>query len=195
MEYKIVSQKRVFDGFYKMDELVFQHDLFAGGRSGDIKRELMVRPDAVCVLLFDPKLRRVVLVEQFRIAGITQPSPWLLEMVAGLIDTDESPEQVGRREAVEEAGLELGRMKQIAKYLPSPGGSNEQVYLFVAEVDSSHAGGVYGLDHEGEDIRVNVMSVADAWKQVLSGKMNNAAGIIAMQWLQMNIEDLVKEWS
>ncbi len=195
MKYQIVSRDRVFNGFYKMDKFVFTHDLFTGGTSPEITRELMIRPDAVCVLLFDPVLDQVVLVEQFRIGGLSQDNPWLLELVAGLIDKDESPEEVGRREAVEEAGIELGRMKQISKYLPSPGGSNEEVYLFIAEVDSSNAGGVFGLEHEGEDIRVAVMSVDDAWHQVQKGRMNNAAGIMAMQWLQLNYDQIKQEWS
>src|SRR5690554_7851398 len=46
----------------------------------------------------------LVLVEQFRIGALDKsPVPWLLEIVAGLIDTDEEPAEVARREAREEA--------------------------------------------------------------------------------------------
>jgi len=194
MDYKIVQRQRVFDGFYKMDEFVVQHEKFAGGWGPNITRELMVRPDAVVVLLFDPKTSNVVLVEQFRVGGLKEPNPWLMEMVAGLIDKDESPEEVGRREAVEEAGAELGRMELICEYLPSPGGSDERVYLYVAEVESQGLGGIHGLDEEGEDIKVHVMPFEEAWRLVQTGRINNAAGIIAMQWLKMNQDRLRQEW-
>ena len=195
MEFKIINRERVFDGFYKMDRFRVQHELFKGGTSPEIVREVMIRPDAVCVLLFDPRRNQLVFIEQFRIAGSFHGDPWLFELVAGLIDTQETPEQVARREAIEEAGLELGRIEKICEYLPSPGGSNEKVFLYIAEVDSSAAGGVHGLEEEGEDIKVHVLTVEDALAALTSGKINNAAGIMALQWLQLHRTRLQQLWS
>ena len=74
----------------------------------------------------------VVLVEQIRIAAYdTSASPWLLEMVAGMIEEGESPEDVARREAVEEAGLNVGRIKPVLSYLASPGGTSERLSIMV----------------------------------------------------------------
>ena len=102
----ILQSETCFEGFYKLDRLVLRHELFAGGMSRAISRELFVRHDAVCVLPYDPQRDEVVLIEQFRVGAIGKTTnPWLVELVAGLIDKDEQPEEVAHREAQEEACL------------------------------------------------------------------------------------------
>lgn len=192
-QFSIDSQKPLYHGFYRMDQLTIQHQRFQGGML-TIHRELMDRPDAVCVLLVDLARETTVLIEQFRVGALKEQNPWLMELVAGLIDKDEQPEDVARREAQEEAGVSLGRMQPISRYLPSAGGTNERIHLFVAEVDSEHASGIHGLDDEGEDIRVHTVSFPAAFEMVRNGTINNAAAIIALQWLQLNLTDLKSEW-
>src|SRR5690606_15999801 len=105
-----------------------------------------------------PQRDLVALVEQFRVGALNEHNPWLLELVAGLIDADdESPEAVGRREAQEEAGVEIGEMLPVGEYYASPGGSDEYFHLFCGRCDLGNAGGVHGLAEEGEDIRVHVL--------------------------------------
>lgn len=191
--YTITHTEPLYRGFYRMDQLTLSHQCFNGGEI-TIKREMMDRHDAVCVLLVDLSRDCVVLIEQFRAGAMREANPWLIELVAGLIDKDEEPEAVARREAVEEAGVELGRMEFITRYLPSPGGSNERVFLYVAEVDSEKAFGVHGLDEEGEDIRVVKPSIDEAFKWATDGTLNNAASIIALQWLHLNQERLRQQW-
>jgi ADP-ribose pyrophosphatase len=147
------------------------------------------------VLLVDFRANKFVFIEQFRVGAMEKANPWLIELVAGLIDKDESPEEVGRREAFEEAGVELGRMELITKYFPSPGGTNEWIYLYVAEVDSTKAAGIHGLEHEGEDIRVLTPSIEEGLSWLANGHINNAASIIACQWFQLNAERLKQRWS
>jgi ADP-ribose pyrophosphatase len=113
-------------------------------------------------------------------------NPWLLELVAGLIDKDESPEEVARREAQEEAGCTVGALLPIARYLPSPGGSDEFVHLFLGIVDSEGLGGIHGLPDEHEDIRVHLVPLAGARDMLDAGRINNAATLIALQWLLLN---------
>ena len=121
----IVKRETCFKGFYKLDRLVLRHELFAGGMSREISRELFVRHDAVCVLPYDPQRDEVVLIEQFRVGAIGKTTnPWLVELVAGLIDKDEQPEEVAHREAQEEAGLVFAALWPMTQYFPSPGGSN-----------------------------------------------------------------------
>lgn len=184
---EILQREACFQGFYRLERLHLRHRLFDGSMSETISRELFVRHDAVCVLPYDPLLDQVVLIEQFRVGvlGKTE-NPWLLELVAGLIDKDELPEEVARREAMEEAGLELGELIPITRYFPSPGGSDEQVYLYVGRCDASRAGGVFGLVEEGENIRSHVWSLADALAAMEDGRIDNAASIIALQWLALN---------
>ena len=190
----ISKQDIRYQGFYQMHSLQVEHAAYRGG-TVRIERELMVRPDAVVVLLYDPRAEEVVLIEQYRVGAHKAPTPWLLECVAGLIDPGESPEDVARRESEEEAGLTPGRLEFITEYFPSPGGTDEKITLYVGEVDASNAGGVYGLDHEGEDILVLRVTVATALEWLQAGYVNNAASIIALQWLALHGADLKQRWT
>jgi ADP-ribose pyrophosphatase len=150
----------------------------------------------VCVLPYDPQRDCVVLIEQFRVGALDKSAnPWLLELVAGLIDKDEVPEEVARREALEEANLPLTSLWPITQYYPSPGGSDERVHLFIGRCDSAGAGGVYGLAEEGEDIRVHVWPLEDALAALKEGRIDNAASIIALQWLALNRAEVRGLWS
>jgi ADP-ribose pyrophosphatase len=154
---EIVQRDNAYEGFYKLDRVQLRHEKFDGGMSRVINREVFVRHDAVCVLPYDPQRDEVVLIEQFRVGALGRTdNPWLIEMVAGLIDKDEEPEEVAHREAEEEAGLAFSALWPITKYFPSPGGSTEFVHLYLGRCDSSGAGGVHGLEEEAEDIRVTV---------------------------------------
>ena len=193
---EVVEREACFRGFYQLDRLHLRHRLFAGGMGKLINRELFVRHDAVCVLPYDPQRDCVVLIEQFRVGALDKSvNPWLIELVAGLIDKDEQPEEVARREAVEEAGLELAELWPLTQYYPSPGGSDERVHLYVGRCDSRGAGGVHGLEEEGEDIRVLVWSLDEALAALADGRIDNAASIIALQWLALNRDKVRERWA
>jgi ADP-ribose pyrophosphatase len=194
---EIVQRERCFQGFYRLDRLHLRHRQFSGEMGPQISRELFVRHDAVCVLPYDPSRDEVVLIEQFRVGAMQKvDNPWLLELVAGLIDkADEAPEDVARREAVEEAGLEIKALWPIMNYFPSPGGSDERVHLYLGRCDSAGAGGIHGLADEGEDIRVHVMAFEDALQLLKDGRINNAASIIGLQWLALNRTEVRGLWS
>ena len=193
---EVVEREACFRGFYQLDRLHLRHRLFAGGMGKLINRELFVRHDAVCVLPYDPQRDCVVLIEQFRVGALDKSvNPWLIELVAGLIDKDEQPEEVARREAVEEAGLELAELWPRTQYYPSPGGSDERVHLYVGRCDSLGAGGVHGLEEEGEDIRVLVWSLDEALAALDDGRIDNAASIIALQWLALNRDKVRERWA
>ncbi|KAF1050995.1 MAG: ADP-ribose pyrophosphatase [Stenotrophomonas maltophilia] len=192
---EVSQREECFRGFYRVDRLRLRHRQFAGGMGPLLTRELFVRHDAVCVLPYDPQRDEVVLIEQFRVGAMDAGvNPWLLELVAGLIDKQEEPEEVARREAEEEAGLTLGALWPISQYLPSPGGSNELVHLYVGRCDSSSASGIHGLEEEGEDIRVHVMSFDAALRELREGRINNAASMIALQWLALNCAEVRATW-
>ena len=192
----IVRTENCHKGFYQLDRVHLRHELFAGGMSREINRELFVRHDAVCVLPYDPQHDRVVLIEQFRVGALSKTdNPWLIELVAGLIDTDEQPEEVAHREAQEEAGLEFTGLWPMLKYFPSPGASTEYVHLYLGRCDSTGAGGLHGLLEEAEDIRVTVWDFEDALQAVRDGRISNAASIIALQWLALNRVEVRGLWS
>ncbi len=172
----------------------FKHKLFEGGWSGPIEREMFERGHAAAMLPYDPSTDRVVIIEQIRVGALEHESPWQLEIVAGIIDTDESAEEVVRRECVEEAGVEVSDLEKVTSYYPSSGGCSEKLDVYVGRVDASKAYGVHGLDYEGEDIRVQVMSRQEAYQLVVDGQFENGASIIALQWLELNHERLQAKW-
>lgn len=192
---KIIDEKIVYHGFLTLKKLSLQHRLFAGGMSAPLSRELLMRHLVSAVLPYDPDLDRVVLLEQFRIGALTDSQgPWQLELVAGILDTNETLEALALRETKEEAGLDVIELMPIYQYWVSPGGTDERVMLFCAKVDAAEAGGVYGILAENEDILVLTMPSEEAFAAVNSGRINNAATIIALQWLQLNREKIRQRW-
>ncbi|HAT3904591.1 ADP-ribose diphosphatase [Citrobacter koseri] len=192
---EIIARETLYRGFFSLDLYRFRHRLFNGEMSGEVKREIFERGHAAVLLPFDPERDEIVLVEQIRIAAYdTSETPWLLEMVAGMIEEGETVEEVARREAMEEAGLEVKRTKPVMNYLASPGGTSERLSILVGEVDATTANGIHGLADENEDIRVHVVSREQAYQWVEEGKIDNAASVIALQWLQLHYQELKHEW-
>ena len=191
---EIISKEILFKGFFRMIKYRFRHKLFEGGWSEVIEREMFERGHAAALLPYDPVSDQVVLIEQIRVGALEHAHPWQLEIVAGIIDTDESPEQVVRREASEEAGISVDELAKVTSYYPSSGGCSEKLDVYVGKVDASTAHGIHGLDYEGEDIQVHVVSREKAYQWVVEGKFENGASIIALQWLQLNHQSLREQW-
>lgn len=196
---EVVQRTPGYRGFFAIDKVILKHRLYAGGWSPPFTRELFLRDPAAGVLLYDPDRDQLVLVEQFRIGALQDAenqgsSPWLLEVVAGIMAPEESAAQLTRREAKEEAGCDIQDMVHITDYYNSPGGSNERISLYCGRVDASNAGGIHGLEEENEDIRALVLSFEEAWQALQDGRMNNAMAIIAMQWLYINRVSLQQKW-
>ncbi|WP_375321700.1 ADP-ribose diphosphatase [Aliivibrio logei] len=191
----ILSKEPLYHGFFNMTKITFRHQLFNGGWSELIERELFERGHAVALLPYDPVTDEVVLVEQVRVGALESKSPWQYEIVAGMIDKGQSSEQVAIREANEEAGIIVSRLQKISHFYPSSGGCSEQLDVFVGCVDTSTAEGVHGLKEEDEDIRVHVVTRENAYALVVNGRIENAASIIALQWLELNVSRLRLLWN
>ncbi|MDX1656607.1 MAG: NUDIX domain-containing protein [Candidatus Competibacteraceae bacterium] len=178
-----------------METYRLTHELFRGGWTDPVYRECLERGHAVALLPYDPVRDEVVLAEQFRVGALgAETGPWLLEIVAGIIDKDETPEEVARREAVEEAGCPVEEVEFISHYYVSPGGTSETVTLYCSRVSSQGVGGIHGLADEHEDIRVQAVPRSEAWRMVGDGRINSAAPIIALQWLELNHGELQRRW-
>lgn len=196
-QFTIVDKALCYRGFFRMEKYRLRHELFAGGWSPEIIRECLERGHAVAVLLFDPEHDRVVLLEQFRVGALEFPGgPWLLEIVAGIMDKPtETSEEVARRETAEEAGCELLDLIPICRYLVSPGGTSESITLFCGRVDTANmAPGIRGVAAEHEDIRLHLVSRTEALELLHAGRINSAAPIIALQWLELNRSKLLERW-
>jgi ADP-ribose pyrophosphatase len=193
--YQILETEQQYSGFIKLNRYRLKHELYQGGESDELVRERLEGLRAASVLLYDPRLDQVVLVEQFRIGALGQEQrPWVLETVGGFVPEGESDESVARREAMEEADCTVGRIERVCEFMVSPGISVDRIVLFCGEVDSTNAAGVHGLDHEGEDIRVVVMSAQEAIAELYTGRANSTSILIALQWLALNREALVARW-
>lgn len=184
-DWQLLQRETLFQRFFRVDLLTLRHRLYEGGWSEPVERELLMRRPAVAVLPYDSVNGLIALVEQFRV-GATQDraSPWCLELIAGIADVDgESLDSLARREAREEADLALGTLEAITSYLPSPGGCDERLHLFASDCDLSQAGGIHGKPEEGENIRVSTFSIDTIPELLSSGRVDNAATLIALQWL------------
>jgi ADP-ribose pyrophosphatase len=196
-KYAVLLREILFQGYFRVERLHLQHDRFDGSPSRVFTREIFHRsPQVAGVLLFDPQHDKVVLVEQFRTApadaGATDP--WMTEIVLGMVDAGETPEQAARREAVEEAGCEVTALHPIAGYYSSPGGTSEYIHLFVGRINAPAEGGVFGVDSENEDIRVHVMEATRAISLLYAKKIHDAQTLIALQWFAMHHTDLRSRW-
>ncbi|WP_372860665.1 NUDIX domain-containing protein [Pseudoalteromonas sp.] len=189
--------ENLYSGFFKINLYQFQHALFAGGESEVIRREILERGDAVAVLPYDPVTEQVLLIEQIRIGAIkSKHSPWLLECIAGMTDGSEDYESVVKKEAFEEAGLNLTELEFMLSYLSSPGGTTERLFLYLAHADLSQMStGIFGLETEGEDIKTHIMHVDEALQRLNSGEIDNAATVISLQWLALNRDKIRKKWA
>lgn len=194
--YEILAEEIAYRGFFRLIKFKLRHTLFRGGWSKVLTRELFQRGNCVAVIPYDPLTDQVVLIEQFRVGTLKQNDPkWMLEIVAGAIEEGETPEEVAYRETLEEAGCPIQKLLKVTEFYTSPGGASEKITLFCAKVDASAADGIHGLDAEGEDIRVHVLSFADAFAKVESGEINSGIPILGLQWLALNRERLRREWA
>lgn len=190
-DYQIDHKETMFQGFFRVVKLHLRHRRFDGGWSEPIQRELFQRGNAVGVLLYDPVNHLVGLVEQFRVGALNEPEgPWQLEIVAGMVEPDETPEQVAVRELREEAGIEVEKLLPVCDYLVSAGGTDEKMYVFCGLCDLRGKGGTFGLLTEAEDILFQVWTYDQVIEAHQSGVLNSAAATVALLWLQLNYQCL-----
>jgi ADP-ribose pyrophosphatase len=193
---EILEKEQTERGYLKIERYNFRHELFEGGMTPPLMREVMVRGEVVAVLPYDPITGQVVLIEQFRIGAYRAQKPaWLTEIVAGVIEEGEAPSEVARREALEEIGTSLKRLTPIGRYLVSPGCSDEFMYLYCGEVDASGIGGNHGLAHEGEDIRAFSLPADEALALLENKGLSNFPIVLALQWFALNHKRLQAQWT
>ena len=164
MKFEILDKQIPYKGFFQLEIYKLRHELYAGGWTGEVRREHLERGRAVAVLLHDPATDQLLLVEQFRIGAIAdKQGPWMLEIVAGMVEDGEEESDVARREAIEEANCTVTDVEFMLDYYPSAGSCSETVSLYYAPVDlSTVEPGIHGLADEPEDIRTMLVSKATA---------------------------------
>jgi len=173
---EVAAQRTPYAFFFAVEEYDLRFRRFDGTMSQTVTRAAFVSADAVTVLPYDPARDRVLLIEQFRPGPFARgdANPWSLEAIAGRTDAGESPEETARREAREEAGLELGRLIRLAGYYPSPGAKAEYLHSYIGLADlPDSAAGLGGLASEAEDIRSHVVPFDRLMDLVATGEVTN----------------------
>lgn len=184
---RIHARRDLHRGFVQVELVSLQHRRFDSEEYTPIlQRELVHRPEAAGVLLYDDQQQKIGLIEQYRVGAMDDSeSPWQLEIIAGLLDQPETPESCVRREAVEEAGCEIKTLHHLFTFYPSAGGCSELFHLYAAEVELPKQGGIFGMPDEGENILLHLIDYADIPQLLTNGRLKNAPVIMALQWLQM----------
>lgn len=196
IEVEVIESRDGYRGFFSILVHRLRHRRFDGEMSAPLTREIFGRGSAVGVLPYDPRLDKVLLIRQFLPGAYFAGRPARpLQIVAGMVEEGESPEEVARREAIEEAGCEIGRIEVAQAFLPSPGGSSEYVTIFCAEADLSNAGGIHGLAEEGEDILVEVMDAGEAISLLDAGDIEAAPAVVGLSWFARHRDRLRREWA
>lgn len=194
---EILEKRPLHEGFFTMNLYRLRHRLFAGGWSPVLSREVFERGPVAAVIPYDPERDAVVLIEQFRTGPLAagHGRPWVVEIVAGIMENGETAEDLARREALEETGCRLEAVERIASFFMAPGGSTEHCTLLCGKVDSRRAEGVHGNEEEGEDIRVFAESLDAAFARIAAGEIDSSFSIIALQWLMLNRAELRARWT
>ncbi len=180
-----LSRQRVHDGFVKVDRVDLTHDLFAGGTSPVITKEIVGRDDASTALVRHRSRGTLVFVHQFRAAAAEHGDPWLVELCAGKIDPGENAEQAMRRELTEETGYQALSVESVGTFYISPGYTTERMHLFLVDVDGE-PGHAPGDGHE--DIELLEMTLQDALEAVESGQIKDAKTLLGLYWLRGQAE-------
>jgi ADP-ribose pyrophosphatase len=186
----IESREFLFRGFIQVEKVNLTHRLFHRSEySPIIQRELIHRPEAAGVLLYNNQQQRFALIEQFRVGALNDSeSAWQLEIIAGVLDGNESPETCIRRESLEESGCEINELQHLFSFYPSAGACAEFFHLYAAEVDLPSTGGIFGVPGEGEDIQLHLFDYAEITMLFKNNRLKNAPVIMALQWLSQHIQ-------
>lgn len=191
-DYHILSEETLYQGFLTVKRLNISHRAYHQQADIHIQRETIHRPHASGALICNHQQQKFVLIEQFRVGAINdEHSPWQLEIVAGVLDGDETPETCIRRECIEEAGCEVQQLQHLFTFYPSAGACSEIFDLYIAQCHipaSSEQGQVHGMTNEGENILVHIFDYQHVDELLYSGRLRNAPVIMALQWLSQYIK-------
>lgn len=191
---EVTSRESLFRGFIQVEKVSLRHRLFNQSEYTHVlQRELIHRPEAAGVLLYNDQRQQFALIEQFRVGAINDSySPWQLEIIAGVLDGDETPESCIRRETLEESGCMINHVQHLFSFYPSAGACSEVFHLYVAETDLPTEGGVFGMPDEGENILLHLFDYSEISTLLSQGRLRNAPVIMALQWLSQHITTIIK---
>ena len=182
-KYKIINKKNLYTGFFNLNKYQFIHQKHDGNWTNEVEREIFSGAHVSTLLPYDPIKKEIILIKQFRAGVISRyDDDYLYEIVAGIIDDNEKPEETAKRECLEETGCEVNKIKTIQSYFPAPGSSESYYHLFLGEVNSFKGKRIMGLKSENEDILVKAFKVDHVRKMLKNKQIINGLTLIALQW-------------
>jgi ADP-ribose pyrophosphatase len=184
------ARKRVFDGFFKVDEVRFSLSRHGGGQLEDVVRLVFERGDSAAALIHDTERDIIILTEQFRIATHEKGPGWLMEAAAGSIDEGETPEACIKREIREEIGYDVKKLTPIGCFYVSPGGTSERIFLYYAPVKPRQLvkPEARGLASEHEDVKRVEAPLKDFFRRLERGEFEDAKLLVAAWWLRARLK-------
>ena len=183
LKYKILNKKNLYSGFFNLNKYEFVHKKHDGNWTKNIQREIFSGSQVSTLLPYDPIRKEIILIQQFR-AGVLSKydEKYLYEIVAGIIDKNEKPEDTARRECLEETGCEVKKILPIQGYFPAPGSSESYFHLFLGEVNAFDGERIKGLENENEDILVKAFKINEVKKMLKKKEIQNGVTLVALQW-------------
>ncbi len=183
LKYKIINEKELYSGFFKLKKIEFNYQKHDGSWSNEVDREIFGGAHVSTLLPYDPKKKEIILIQQFRAGVISRyDEDYLFEIVAGIIDKNETPEETAKRECFEETGCIVNKVTPVQGYFPAPGSSESYYDLFLGEVNSFEGERIRGLETENENILVKSYKVEKVRNMLKKGKIKNGLTLIALQW-------------
>ena len=183
LKYKIINKKDLYSGFFKLKKYEFIHQKHDGSWTDQVEREIFSGAHVSTLLPYDPVKNEIILIKQFRAGVISRyDDDYLYEIVAGIIDKNESPEETAKRECFEETGCIVNKVTPVQGYFPAPGSSESYYNLFLGEVNSFEGERIRGLETENENILVKSYKVEEVRNMLKKGEIKNGLALVALQW-------------
>lgn len=173
--YESLQEKTLSTSYLYRGKIInVRQDRVRDARGKNAFREVVEHPGAVAILAVSES-SEAVLVRQHR-----QPvGEVLLEIPAGKLEPNENPLECAHRELLEETGLSAAEWKELTCFYSSPGFSDEKVYLYMAEKLKMGAAKTSDPD---ENIKVEIIPLAQTREMVADGRIKDGKTIIALQY-------------
>jgi ADP-ribose pyrophosphatase len=183
LKYKIINKKKLYSGFFSLNKYEFIHQKHDGIWTNKVEREVFSGSHVSALLPYDPIKKEIILIQQFRAGVLSRyDDDYLYEIVAGIIDENESPEETARRECLEETGCEVNKITPIQNYFPNPGSSESYYHLFLGDINSFTGERIRGIESENENILVKPFKINQVRKMLKDKVITNGLTLVALQW-------------
>jgi len=183
LKYKIINKKNLYSGFFSLNKYEFIHEKHNGEWTSAVEREIFSGAHVSTLLPYDPIKKEIILIQQFRAGALSRyDENYLLEIVAGIVDEGENPEQTAIRECFEETGCEVKQIHPVQSYFPAPGSSESYYHLYLGEIQAFDGERIKGLEKENEDILVKSFKIEEVKQMLKEKKIMNGLTLVALQW-------------